>query len=126
MKKKSWPVSLIYDLIGSGEVIENGVLKDEAYTVENHLGIRKTFELESSKIRPYVGGGITLVSAEIKNKSGTSTVKDDDTGAGWLVSINDSFNIGFDARYSEADVTIFNRDIKAGGMHYAATASYHW
>jgi opacity protein-like surface antigen len=132
VKKKSWPVSITYDLIGSYEENKNGSLKDEAYTVENQIGIRKTFELESWKMRPYIGGGVTSVSAEIKNKTATTSVKDNDDGtgvwigAGWYVDVSESFDIGFDVRYSEAEVTLFNQDIEAGGMHYAATASYHW
>lgn len=132
VKKKSWPVSLTYDLIVSGEVKENGSLKDEAYTVENHFGVRKTFEFEDSNIRPYVDGGLALVSAGMRNKTATSTVKDDDkavgewVGTGLFVGITDSFDLGFDARYSEAEVMLFNRDVEAGGMHYAVTASYHW
>jgi opacity protein-like surface antigen len=132
IKKKSWPVSITYDLFVSGDVNEKGPVKDEAYIVENQFGIRKTFVLEDSKMRPYVGGGVTFVSAEIKNKTATTSVKDDDDGtgvwigAGWYVGVTESFDTGFDVRYSEAEVTIFDQDLEAGGMHYAATASYHW
>lgn len=99
--------------------------------MENHFGIRKTFELEDSKMRPYIGGGITFLTTEIKNKSATTSVKDDDgtgvwIGAGWYTGVTENFDIGFDVRYSETDVTLFDQDLEAGGMHYAATASYHW
>ena len=132
IKKKSWPVSITYDLILSGDVNEKGSVKDEAYTAENQFGIRKTFELEGSIVRPYFGGGVTFVSAGIKNKTATTSVKDDDegigawVGAGLYVGVTESFDIGFDVRYSEAEVTIFDQDLEAGGMRYAATASYHW
>jgi hypothetical protein len=42
------------------------------------------------------------------------------------VGITDNFDIGFDVRYSKAEVTILNRDIEVGGMHYAETTGYHW
>lgn len=132
IKKKSWPVSITYDLILSGDVNENGSVKDEAGTVENQFGIRKTFELEDSKVRPYFGGGVTFVSAEIKNKTATTSVKDDDDGTGvWIgaglyVGVTESFDIGFDVRYSEAEVTLFDQNLEAGGTRCAATASYHW
>jgi opacity protein-like surface antigen len=132
IRKKSWPVSITYDLLFSGEVDKNASLKDEAYNLENHIGIRKTFELEDSNMRPYIGGGVTLVSAEIRNETAITSVKDNDhgtgfwLGAGWNVGVTDKVDIGFDVRYSEAEVTIFNQDIEAGGMHYAATASYRW
>jgi outer membrane protein W len=110
---------------------KKGSTKDEAYNLENHFGIRKTFELEDSKMRPYIGGGITFLTTEIKNKSATTSVKDDDgtgvwIGAGWYTGVTENFDIGFDVRYSETDVTLFDQDLEAGGMHYAATASYHW
>ena len=132
IKKKAWPVSITYDLILSGDVNEKGSVKDEAYSAENQFGIRKTFELEDSKVRPYFGGGVTFVSAGIKNKTATTSVKDDDegigawAGAGLYVGVTESFDIGFDVRYSEAEVTLFDENLEAGGMHYAATASYHW
>jgi len=132
IKKQSWPVSITYDLLGSYEENLDGTSKDEAYTIENHLGIRKTFEWEESRFRPYIGGGITLVSAEIKNITATSSVKDDGhgrgywVGAGLLVGVTENIDVGFDARYSDAEVTVFNEDLEAGGMHYAATASYRW
>ncbi len=132
IKKESWPVSITYDLFGAGEVRKNGAIKDESYTVESHIGIRKAFQLENSKTRPYIGGGVTFLTAEIKNKTATTSVKDDDNGtglwigAGWQTAVTESFDVGFDMRYSAAEVTIFNQDLEAGGMHYAATASYHW
>ncbi len=44
-KKESWPISIVADLIVSGDIDENGLLKDEASTLENHLGVRKIFKL---------------------------------------------------------------------------------
>jgi opacity protein-like surface antigen len=82
VKKKSWPVSLTYDLILSGQLEESGSLKNEAYTVENHFGVRKKLELENSSVRPYIGGGVALVYAETRNKTATSTVKNEDDAIG--------------------------------------------
>jgi opacity protein-like surface antigen len=132
IKKRGWPVSLTYDLIASGDTRTRGDTKGEAYTLENQFGIRKTFTLTDSNMRPYIGGGVTLISAEIKNKTaGVSTRDDDDAtgfwlGAGWYVGVTDNVDIGFDVRYSQAEVTIFDQDREAGGFHYAANASYHW
>lgn len=132
IKKQGWPVSITYDLIASGDTHKRGDTKDEAYTLENHFGIRKTFELTDSDMRPYIGGGVTVISAEIKSKTAGVSNKDDDDatgywlGAGWYVGVSDNIDIGFDVRYSEAEVTIFDQDREAGGFHYAANASYHW
>ncbi len=133
IKKESWPVSIAFDLIGSGDVHESGSFKDEAYTLENHLGVRKIFQLPDSSVQPYIGGGISMVSAEIKNKNNgiiTSESDDNATGAwigtGMYYAVSNHFNIGLDVRYSEADVKLFNTDRKVGGMHTGISVGYHW
>jgi opacity protein-like surface antigen len=132
-KKQSWPVSIVVGLVASGDVEENGALKTEAYTIENRIGVRKYFESETSSFSPYIGGGLALVSAGIRNKNGdviTSKNDDDATGAwvgaGLNYAVSDHFIVGFDVTYTEAEVTLFNVDRKAGGMHSGITAGYHW
>lgn len=51
IKQQSWPVSIAADMIVSGDADENGSQKDEAITVEQHLGVRKIFELPNSKVK---------------------------------------------------------------------------
>lgn len=132
-KKQSWPVSIVVGLVASGDVEENGALKTEAYTIENRIGVRKNFYSENSSFSPYIGGGLALVSAGIRNKNGdvvTSKNDDDATGAwvgaGLNYAVNNHFIVGFDVSYSEADVTLFNVERKAGGTHTGITAGYHW
>lgn len=132
-KKQSWPVSIVVGLVASGDVEETGALKTEAYTIENRIGVRKNFYSENSSFSPYIGGGLALVSAEIRNKNnGVVTSKNDDdatgawVGAGINFAATDHFIIGFDVSYTEADVTIFNVERKAGGTHTGITAGYHW
>lgn len=132
IKKESWPVSITYDLFVSHEEDEVGTVTNEGFTVENQFGIRKSFEWDGSRLRPYIGGGITVVSAEIETRTADSSSKDDDwgtgywLGAGLLFRVAESFDIGADVRYSDADVDIFGNGLEAGGMHYNLTASYHW
>lgn len=132
IKHNSWPVSIAADIIGSGDVHENGSQKDEGYTVETHLGIRKIFEFPSYSIKPYLGGGIAFVNAELKDKDGATTLSEDDSavgawvGGGMYVGLSSHFNLGLDVRYSKAEVTLFNVDREAGGLHAGITAGYHW
>jgi len=132
-KKESWPVSIAVDLIVSGDVEEVGVLEDFGGSLETHLGVRKIFEISDSSFQPYIGGGASLITASIEHKiSGSRVSKSDDSatgywvGAGMYYAMNDHFNIGVDVRYSEADVTIFDVERKAGGVYSGITAGYHW
>jgi opacity protein-like surface antigen len=133
IKKHSWPVSIAIDLIGSGDIHENGALKTEGFTGEHRFGIRKTFDVESSSIHPYIGGGVTFICAVEKHKNaGVQTSKDDDdaagawVGAGMYYTVTEHFNVGVDVSYSEAEVTLFGVDREAGGVNTGITAGYHW
>ena len=132
IKKQDWPVSIAFDIIGSGDVHEDGSQKDEGYTVENHLGVRKIFELLSYSIKPYLGGGIAFVHAKLKDKDGSTTRSEDDNavgawfGGGMYVGLTPHLNLGLDVRYSKAEVTLFDVDREAGGLHAGVTAGYHW
>jgi opacity protein-like surface antigen len=132
IKKQDWPVSIALDIIGSGDVHEDGSQKDEGLTGEYHLGVRKIFELPNYSIKPYLGGGIAFVHAKIKDKDGSTTrSEDDDAIGGWIgggmyVGLTPHFNLGLDVRYSKAEVTLFDKDREAGGMLAGVTAGYHW
>jgi len=132
IKRKNWPISIAFDLIGSGDINEHGSQKDEGYTGENHLGIRKIFEVPDSSIKPYLSGGVAFISAEIKNKSGETTGSQDDDatgtwiGGGLYAQVQPHFNLGFDVRFSDAEVRLFNVDRESGGLLAGATAGYHW
>ena len=67
--KQSWPVSIAADLLFDGTVHESGVNEDTGGTMEIHLGARKIFTLQNSSFRPYVGGGVALVSAMLENEN---------------------------------------------------------
>lgn len=130
--KRNWPVSIAADLLFAGTVHESGVNEDTGGTMEIHLGARKIFTLENSSFRPYVGGGVALVSAMLENENAGVKVEDDDTaigawvGAGTYYAVTPSFNLGIDVRYSKAEVTIFDKEREAGGLNAGITAGYHW
>ena len=131
-RKQSWPVSIAADLIFSADVHESGVEEDTGGTAEAHLGARKIFTLDNSSFRPYVGGGVALVTALLENENAGVTIDEDDravgawVGAGTYYAVTPSFNIGLDVRYSKAEVTLFDKEREAGGLNAGITAGYHW
>ena len=130
-KQPDWPVSIAIDfLVSTDDTTESGVLI-EGTTSEFDIGVRKIWEVSGSPIRPYIGGGLAFVGAEIKGTSFV-TVTEDDNGTGiWLNggvywTLGQSFNLGLDLRYSQADVTLFGVEGEAGGTHVGVILGYHW
>ena len=133
-KKKSWPVSIAVDVIIAGTEERQGDVKTEGGTLETDIGVRKIFDISGSSFRPYIGGGVALIAADVRNrKDGRSgSLQDDDTvvgtwvGGGLYYAATKQFNIGLDLRYSQGEVTLFDEDLEAGGFHTGLSAGYHW
>ena len=130
-RKQEWPVSIAIDFLGSySEKTELGV-KFEGSTSEINAGVRKIWEVSGTSMRPYIGGGIAFINGEFKGTAGTS-ISENDNGTGvWLNggiywTLGQSFNLGFDLRYSTADVTLFGVEADAGGSYGGLLLGYHW
>lgn len=137
----SWPVSLCAMVLSSfNEEKDQFDLphfgKDryelQGATAEFDLGVKKIFDVEGD-IHPFVGGGLAIVSAEMQTETAGLTVSDSDSGyGGWIGAglywtLNQSFNLGFEAAYSRTeDVDIFNKDRQLGGAHLWLLCGYHW
>jgi len=130
-KQDQWPVSIALDFLVSVDETTVFGANVEAITSEFNAGVRKIWEVSGSPIRPYIGGGLAFVNAEL-TVTDFFTVVDDDRGTGiWLNggvywTLGQSFNLGLDVRYSDADVTLFGVDAKAGGTHIGLILGYHW
>jgi len=139
-KQKSWPISIAIDLLFSSDeedvsfaVLNFGTFNAnlEGNTTEFNLGVRKIWD-NLSKVRPFIGGGIAFINAEVKGTALGISVSDDDTGVGvWFdggvyFTLTEHFNIGADVRWSKAEVTLFNIDGEAGGWHVGALIGFHW
>ena len=130
-KQSHWPVSIAIDLLGSIDKVTVSGVDIEGSTSEFDIGVRKIWEVANSSIRPYIGGGLAFINAEIK-ATGFNTVSQDDNGTGiWLNggvywTLGQHFNLGLDLRYSQADVTVFGVDVDAGGTHAGIILGYHW
>jgi len=131
-KQQSWPVSIALDFLGSKDETTIAGINVEGNTAELDFGVRKIWDTENSTIRPYIGGGVAFIRAEVKGTLSPFTVSVDDSGAGlWIGggiywTLNQSFNLGLDLRYSQADVTLAGTDVKAGGTHAGILLGYHW
>jgi len=139
----NWPVSIAVDLLGSSEEVDyydtyySSYGRVTASTSELDLGVRKVFGIYGTALHPYVGGGLALITGSIEdNVYYVGTYSDSDTGAGvWLNggifwSIG-HFNLGLDARYSNADVTLISYygnpvSVNAGGTHGGVIFGYSW
>lgn len=133
-KQKDWPVSIAIDILYSwdDEQYTNATVK--ANTTELDLGLIKRWE-NAGSFSPYVGGGISLISAEgtISYSGYDYTVVDDSGVGGWVkggasVTLDDGTNIGFELRYSQAEVELndFDYNYEAGGFHAGVFVGYHW
>lgn len=123
VKDDSWPVSMALDLMDTGGKHNHDGMDDLGHTTEVHLGVRKIFMNQQSKIQPYIGGGVAFISAELEYETLTGKTKEDDSavggwlGAGTYYSIHPRFLLGLDVRYSHGEVTLFDQDRNAGGIH---------
>ena len=136
-KKKEWPVSIAIDLLhseGDGSAYEpfSGLYIDmDGETTELNVGVRKIWD-QHAYVRPYVGGGLAFISADVSGSSLGVIITDDDNAVGFWINggvywtLGTSFNIGLDLRYSQAEVSVFGVDAEAGGGHAGLLLGYHW
>jgi len=130
-KQPDWPVSVAVDFLASTDKETEAGIEVEGTTSELNVGVRKIWEDTGSTIRPYIGGGLAVINAELKT-NGFPYISDDDSGAGiWLNAgvywiLGQNFNLGLDLRYSQADVTLYGTEGKAGGNHVGLLLGYHW
>lgn len=135
-RQPSWPVNIAFALTGSNVteddiIIEGYSVEEEGSTSELRFGLRKIWEPTPS-MRPFLGGGLAFIGAELEGRAPGGTTHDDDSSTGIWISggiywtIGTSFNLGFELGYSHADIKLFDEDFEAGGTHAALLMGYHW
>ena len=65
-KQVSWPVSIAIDILVSADEATILGTPVDAITSEINGGVRKIWEVTGSSVRPYIGGGLALISADIE------------------------------------------------------------
>jgi hypothetical protein len=134
--REAWPVWIAIDYFVSTAVEERvpvnvfGFTSDQdiaGATVEFDLGIRKIWG-KGKHTRPFLGGGIGLVGGtldlDIVDDSDYTAAPWADAGVFWRLGRR--FNIGGTVRYSKADVTIFDEDVRVGGFTYGLLLGWGW
>jgi hypothetical protein len=132
IKKDSWPISISIDLFDTGGEGEHAGKKDLGHTTELHFGLRKIFINQDSKIKPYIGLGVSFMSAEQELEVNNITTTQDGSdvgswfGGGMYYEINPEFVLGLDVRYSQGEVTLFNKERDVGGFHVGVTGGFQF
>ncbi|MDP2865771.1 MAG: hypothetical protein Q8O90_05980 [Elusimicrobiota bacterium] len=135
-KKRDWPVSIAIDFLGAygeAKVYDPfyGEVRIESDTDELSLGIRKVWD-GAPHVRPFIGGGVSLVSATGSVLILGTPMEASGSGGGfWLDggvywTLGTAFNLGLEFRTSTAKARISNQEIKAGGRHFGLLFGYHW
>jgi len=130
-----WPINIAIAIVGSRAeehaVIQGINVDADGSTGELRFGVRKIWQ-PTQTMRPFLGGGLALISAELDGRALGLSVNDDDTGFGiWINggvywTLGNSFNLGLEFGYSKGEVTLFDEDGDAGGGHAALLLGYHW
>jgi hypothetical protein len=138
-KQQTWPVSIAIDFLASSDdttmsfydpVYGTIYAEVEGTTSEFCLGVRKIWDYSPS-IRPFIGSGLAMINAEIEAEAYGLGVSVDDAMGFWLEggiywTLPEHFNIGFDLRWSKAQVIFYGVDGEAGGTHAGLFLGYHW
>lgn len=138
-KKKDWPVSIAIDYFRSNNSNGQNVVGGwhfEGETYELTVGVRKIWD-NNPVMRPFIGGGLARVEGWIKKETRTFPLielYDKDAAIGvwleggvyWALGGLSGLNLGLNARWSSAEVTLFGKDNDIGGIKYGALIGYHW
>jgi opacity protein-like surface antigen len=137
-KMTNWPVSIAVDAFISADSDDdvyndnNDNIDIDAVTTELHVGVRKIWNISGTNLSPYIGGGLAYVNGYQETEINGNETDDDDSDIGTWIGTGiywrpiSHLNIGFDLRYSQAEVTINDQDLETGGLHTGVFAGYHW
>lgn len=132
----NWPVSIAVDIFLSASDYEKNdstnKIEIDAYTSEIHLGLRKIWAIPGSRFSPYAGAGLAYINGRQEQDDTFGSHDENDSapggwfGAGIYWRPTDKLNVGLDVRYSQAEITLFDQDLKSGGIHSGLFIGYHW
>lgn len=126
------PFGIALDFYGSGN--ESNVSGNTTDTTigEINLGLRYQPTMSTGAFAPYIGAGVSYVASELQEYSSGTKKSYEDNGTGYWVGggidylFAQQWSIGFDARYSSADVELNAETRNAGGFGWVASIGYHF
>jgi len=124
------PISIAFGLL-EGVASDSDAMYDYVGdTVELQFGVKKIFKM--GDVRPFIGGGLALISGTYwyEDIYGFEWEDSDSAGGYWASAgifwALKRFNVGFEAGYSSADITLFNTELDAGGTRFGMLFGYNW
>ena len=139
--QESWPVHIAVDVLTSTDettlydpFLGNVTLTGSTFEID--LGVRKIWK--KGRVLPYIGGGLGVIGAGLEADAGFASTDASDVGfglwadAGVFFRLGSHFNLGFDLRYSNADVDvdfgngIVAENVAAGGFGYGVLLGFGW
>ena len=105
--------------------------KFEAETRELNVGVKKYWDA-TQVVKPFAGGGLSMIDAKFKGRALGTPVSDDDDavgfwiGGGVLFRLRPHLSLGVEGSFSYAEVTLFGVDSNGGGGHGLFSIGYHW
>jgi hypothetical protein len=135
---EGWPVNIALDIVsGSADSNDNDFnINVDGSTLAIDGGVRWYF-LKDRSWEPYVGGGVSYISAEVDTDGESNDIEFDDSTVGYWLNggikwvIGEHFNLGGDIRWEKAELDVEDdlnnpQDIEAGGLGYAVLLGYRW
>jgi opacity protein-like surface antigen len=131
LKKKGWPFSVAfgYQTTDASDTDPFSGIDLKGKTTELSLGAKWIGD-KTPVFRPFVGGGLCQVKGEFEAPG--FGVSDSDTAIGYWLSgglywtLANHFNLGINARYSKANISLFGVDVDAGGVSMGLLLGYHY
>ncbi|HET8947552.1 MAG TPA: hypothetical protein VFQ07_11275 [Candidatus Polarisedimenticolia bacterium] len=133
--RETWPVWIAIDYFATAAVEERVPINVGGFvtsgditgtTFELDFGLRKIWGRK--KTRPFFGAGVGVVGATYD----ADVVDDSDqtaavwAGGGVFWRLGRRFNLGGSVRWSDAQVTLFDNDVQAGGLTYGLLLGWGW
>jgi hypothetical protein len=135
---EGWPINLALDVTSGSKDTndENFDVNVDGSTLAVDGGVRWYF-VKNRSWEPYVGGGVSYISAEVDTSGENNDIEFDDSTVGYWLNggikwvIGEHFNLGGDVRWEKAELDVEDdlgnpTDVEAGGLGYAVLLGYRW
>lgn len=135
---EGWPVNIALDIVDSSKDSDENEfdVNVDGSTLAIDGGVRWYF-VKGKAFEPYLGGGLSYISAEVDTDGDSNDIEFDDSAVGYWVNggikwvLGERFNLGGDIRWEKAELDVEDdlgdpQDIEAGGLGYAVLLGYRW